>query len=157
MHKIHWTSIYSTGIKELDAQHQWMMELSNRVLSALAKKSTSEMLTNSIKSLIEFTKQHFHDEERLMKAGNYPGQTAHKQAHQEHLRQLGREILRINSDEEFCIDSVREFLKSWLITHILQDDKKVAEHILKKAPKTIATLQMSETDTSKEQESIQTH
>ena len=135
--KLHWTSLYSTGIEKVDSQHQWMMELINRALSALAKKDQDELVARSLISLVEYSKQHFADEEALMKAGHYPGLTGHKEQHDQHLRQLAREILTLNEGKLTNVESFRDFLKSWLIKHILHEDKKAAEYIFKHAPEVL--------------------
>lgn len=134
MQRIHWTSVYSTGVAQMDSQHQWMMELVNRVLSAFSRKDAPELLSPSLLSLVEYTREHFRDEEALMKSSAYPGQADHKAAHNEHVRWLAHEITGIVKGDRTNLESVRDFLKTWLINHILEEDKKTAAYILENAP-----------------------
>jgi len=137
--KLLWTNLYHTSIKAIDTQHQWMMELINRLLSALERGTDPQSTVRVLMSLVQYAKQHFAEEEELMRASKYPGYARHKSLHDQHLRKLADEVLRLNDGRPVDISAFRNFLKAWLIDHILQEDKKISAHVKANAPELLDT------------------
>lgn len=81
-----------------------------------------------LNELRDYTKIHFQHEEEYMKSINYKGMFMQKVQHDQFcqkLDELDLEHLDENSDE--VIQEVLTFLTDWLVHHILETDKKIAE------------------------------
>lgn len=117
-----WSDNFLTGIADIDAQHQELIGIINRLHDAV--QSGSEMKANIaiLEHLAEYAQRHFDREEALMESADFPGLNDHKAQHHvarstvHHFRNdylEGRIVL--NND-------LLQFLKTWLTEHILGSD-----------------------------------
>ena len=74
---VEWEDKYSVGIKKIDNQHKKLIEIINRLYYSRGNRPHT-VLGKTIQELIEYTKTHFTDEERLMRENGYPDYQAHK-------------------------------------------------------------------------------
>lgn len=126
-----WDDSYSIGIPILDKEHKKLMNLINRFLSALHTEDEKTTIKLTFDSLIEYTDEHFKNEEIFMEHHKYPDLKTHKK---EHIK-LTKEALRLNQNKKYIFpENIADFLISWLTDHILNTDKKYAEYILARTP-----------------------
>ena len=78
-----------------------------------------------LNELRDYTKIHFQHEEEYMKSINYKGMFMQKVQHDQFCQKLDELDLEQNSEE--VIQEVLTFLTDWLVHHILETDKKIAE------------------------------
>ena len=89
--------------------------------------ATREQLTGQLKLLYGDLEQHFRDEEKLMFEVAYPQYRSHAHAHVMLLAELKNYCNRITSrDEELDMGTLYS-LRTWLVTHML-DDRDFATH-----------------------------
>ena len=69
------------NIPEIDAQHQRLIELVNRLHEALLGGAEREVRDSLLSQLMEGTQNHCADEEELMLRYGYPESKAHKSEH----------------------------------------------------------------------------
>lgn len=128
-----WEDKFLVGHTEIDAQHKRLFQLAAELHAAMAAGKAQAKLSETLNSLIAYTKMHFATEERLMLAHKYPDYAAHKSQHDKLTAQViefqkefaaGRTVLTID---------LMQFLKNWLAHHIGLTDQKVAEFLKKKA------------------------
>lgn len=130
-----WRPEWVLGLKDIDEQHRLLVEAVNR-LSPLYQKLTTHLrgdnatrdkLTVRLNLLYGDLEQHFRDEERLMQEVTYPHYRSHAHAHVMLLAELKNYCKRIaNRDEELDLGTLYS-LKTWFITHML-DDREFAAH-----------------------------
>jgi hemerythrin len=72
--------------------------------------------------LISYTRYHFTAEERLMQKYNYPEFREHQAEHVKLAGQVEHFINDYAEGETQIDDKVMEFLKHWLVDHILNTD-----------------------------------
>ena len=104
---------YYTGIAQIDEEHKKLFEIADEAY---------ELYKN------EFTKIHFQHEEEYMKSINYKGMFMQKVQHDQFCQKLDElDLEHLDENSEEVIQEVLTFLTDWLVHHILETDKKIAE------------------------------
>ena len=81
-HRIVWADEkFSTGIDEIDKQHQELVDRANKVLDAINAGYVDGALLQPINELITSAHNHFAFEEKLLADNNYPKLVEHIQDH----------------------------------------------------------------------------
>ncbi len=129
-----WDSMYEVGIVTIDSQHKRLVEMIAELEDAVSGTDRmTEHTGNILKKLVDYVKNHFHDEEQIMMKMLYPDLQAHKRHHKELVNEV-REILLILKNGGYISNSaLLEFLKKWLSEHILMEDKKIGQYLLQGA------------------------
>lgn len=124
--KIEWSDEYSVGNSSIDEEHLRLINLINRFNEALIKGESKNALANIFDRLIDYTLEHFKNEEELMREHNYPELEAHIIEHQK----LINTVMEFNKQKDYLSsDSILEFLNMWLIEHIITCDIKYKGYI----------------------------
>ena len=77
--------------------------------------------------LIDYAGIHFADEEKLMVKVNFAELPAHKLEHEAFVKKALKLQAVFHTDQVVLSFTVMEFLKDWLVNHILKNDKKYGE------------------------------
>jgi len=128
---IAWDDMLKIGDEKVDAQHKMLFDLLSVLVNQCIDGSSKEMLQDTLDFLVNYTVQHFYDEESLQVRQNYPGYGKHKQMHDDFKQTVGdliRRFVKDGSSEALC-DDVNKIVIRWLVGHIQQEDKKIGEHI----------------------------
>ena len=124
MELMKWEDKFSVNIPELDAQHKHPFYLLNRLHEALLYKRGSDVMTDTIEEMVEYTKGHFRAEEDLMRRRRFPGLDAHAQEHDK-LRKKVLEFQRQFADGKVAlISELIDFLREWFIKHVTETDSQ---------------------------------
>ena len=125
--KFAWNETLSTGNDTLDMEHKHLLSIMIHFMESVERGNVTSM-TDMISYLSSYVFDHFSLEERLMLNTNYPGFNEHRDDHSHYVKYVAR--LR---QEMFItpklIDEVTKELSTWFSNHILNVDKKMAEHI----------------------------
>lgn len=114
----------SVGIETIDEQHKKLIAQINAVVDNMLLQTGPRADLNSVMDeLIDYTHTHFAFEEDLFAAHQYNEASDHV-SHHERLR--SGLISHIDKFRRSQLDQARflEFLKDWLIKHILETDMK---------------------------------
>jgi hemerythrin len=78
-----WSNSYSIGIKIIDDQHKGLLDFVNDLFSHSTGNERDELayFREVIQQAVQYVKNHFQTEEKLMITTNYPGYAEHKKAH----------------------------------------------------------------------------
>ncbi|MCP4670028.1 MAG: hemerythrin family protein [Desulfobacula sp.] len=111
-----WSEQYEVGEPILDDQHKYLFDLGNEIQTADKSRANHYVM-----KLFRYTSAHFKIEEDHMKKIQYPGIANHRKRHDKLLSDLNAVSNDFSNDsfEEF-----QNFLYSWLVDHILNEDKK---------------------------------
>ena len=120
---VNWSPNLSVGIEFIDADHQQSITLLSEFQELMVSGRTRAAAIEKLDELIEFCEQHFRLEERLMKENNYREFAQHQALHKDLLRQISDLRERLVSGATDIGPEVMEFLKEWLMRHILESDK----------------------------------
>jgi hemerythrin-like metal-binding protein len=120
---IHWNPNLSVGIDFMDADHQQLITLLTELRDVVGTGQMQTPAIEKLDELIEFSQQHFRLEERLMRENNYREFEQHKALHETLLQEIAELRQRLVSGKTDSGPEIMDFLKDWLIRHILESDK----------------------------------
>ncbi len=117
----------TTGIAEIDAQHQEMIRRFNELEDALLHARGQDMVPRMLDFLDRYTRLHFAREEECMLAYGCTAAAANKAAHDELRADLARIRARLDRDGITRIDVVHleQALGNWIRNHICSIDTKL--------------------------------
>lgn len=121
---IQWTDDFLIGHPAIDYDHQMLVNITNQVYDMKsAPKVSNAQIGQCIKQLVDYVERHFRREEEIFSATAYPLTDSHKKMHRD-LEKVAREIHDLFRREPDLLnfDEVTEFLRRWLMDHILKHD-----------------------------------
>ncbi len=86
-----WSDDYSVGVAGMDRHHQKIFDMLNRLHAAMLQGKAVDMIGNIIRELLDYTKYHFGEEEKLMERDR---EYLYKQLQPEYLHQENSFCLR---------------------------------------------------------------
>ena len=120
---IEWSDDFKLGFAEIDTQHRWLVEATNALHEELMKGEPSdEEVSSLLNFLVDYTLTHFVTEELLFEWHHFPQADAHTEEHQAFVRTVKEWMQRHKSGESLDRE-ILDFLKQWLIQHIMKSDK----------------------------------
>ncbi|MBN2600779.1 MAG: hemerythrin family protein [Candidatus Marinimicrobia bacterium] len=128
---ITWDDSWCIGVAEIDHDHKQLVKLTQKLFGALISSQAGEHIKEIMHELIDYTRHHFNNEEKVMAAHDYPELASHKILHQDLIRQVLDVSDRIltEGESEQIGDDVFEFLKSWLVSHIINEDLRFRDFL----------------------------
>lgn len=117
-----WDANLSVGVRELDAQHQKLINYLNQLFDAMSKGQGNDILKPVLVGLVEYTITHFTAEERAMKQFNFPGYAKHKEEHDALTWKVKELMDRFSKGQALLSVETLTFLKTWLTEHIKGTD-----------------------------------
>ena len=118
-----WDAKYATGIVEIDAQHQYLFALTNRLLRNTAENASLPIMAVTLAQLDDYVNEHFTAEEQMLREAGYNELADHVAQHHAlklRLNEYGKRLL----DETLSPEDFARFMQMWLSKHILQSDMK---------------------------------
>ena len=130
---IAWSKEYELGEELVDSQHKRLFELVDTIGRACAEGTDAEILNETLDFLLNYTVQHFVDEEALQLSCGYPDYQRHKKLHDEFEETVKEKVAeyRANGSTKELSDTVTKVIVRWLVNHILKEDKRIAQYIKK--------------------------
>ena len=128
---LEWDENYTVGIKAMDNHHKKLFDIINELHNGMSSGCADKVLRKVLSELTDYTKYHFTEEEDLMSKHDYPELSSHKEAHNkliETLQELTQQFDKRKS-ELMIILKMQNFLKNWLINHIIGLDKKYGPYL----------------------------
>lgn len=119
-----WDDSYSVRVKEIDTQHKKLVEMINNLHDAMKQGKGKDVMTKVLKDLVDYAASHFATEEKYMTKFNYPQSSLHKSEHEKFVKQVLDFQNDFTAGKVAITLEVMNFLKDWLVKHILGTDKK---------------------------------
>jgi hemerythrin-like metal-binding protein len=135
MNILAWSKEYSLNIAQIDSQHQKLVSLVGSLFQAMREGKGKEVLSRILADVINYTQTHFRTEEQLLSLHGYPECAGHKKEHEVLTKHALTLQERFRKGEAALTVEVAEFLKNWLVNHILKMDKHYAPFLLSKGVK----------------------
>lgn len=128
---IEWNDSYSVGLDLFDREHKTLVDIINRLYDAFERGVERKLVEDSLNELVEYTTLHFGHEEMYFDDWAYPDKAAHIISHQELRRQVQEyhASFKAKASIEMSLELI-EYLKFWLINHILSEDKKFCQFLI---------------------------
>ena len=123
---IPWDGSLSVGHANIDADHEHLIAIYNRLEEAVRSGQACEIINQIFVELAEYTMSHFAREERVMIRHRFDGYEAHKAAHDALLQELSGLIGRSQTERGMAVDETLSFLRHWVTDHIMSCDQALA-------------------------------
>jgi hemerythrin len=125
-----WSASYSVGIKIIDDQHKGLLDFVNDLFNHSSGNEREELLyfKEVIHTVIDYIKQHFSTEEKLLTGINYPHFVDHKKAHDEMTLEVIKSAKDFELGKRLVLERFAYYLKDWILTHIAVMDKQYVSY-----------------------------
>ncbi len=134
MEKFYWKDEYSLGVEKVDCQHQHLFELVNKLIERSDKFSDLKLISETLTEMLNYAKEHFADEEELMREHSYPELESHKEQHTYFIGTTAELSINALNKQSMVLEEIVEFLKLWLTLHILKYDMKYRDYFKANIP-----------------------
>ena len=114
-----WSDQFSVGVPQMDAQHRRMIDLINTLHSGADAGSASQ----AISGMFDYASQHFASEEELLRRVGYSELHTQQREHRAFLSKAD-EFSKANLNTPEMCAQIADFLRSWMLHHILEEDMK---------------------------------
>jgi hemerythrin-like metal-binding protein len=122
-----WSSEMVIDEGPIDGQHQQLVDGINQLYDQL--HAGEAQIAGLLDYLVIYVDIHFADEERLMQLSGYPDLEGHRDEHRLFTAQLDALSRAYHRGEAKVDQKLMEFLKAWLINHIMGTDRDYAPAI----------------------------
>lgn len=129
MSYLQWTENLSVGVPRMDDHHKKLVDLINRVFDAMSGDASSAV-DPVLAELLDYTRYHFSEEEKLLEARGYPELEEHREVH----RAMVAEVVEMRARRQVDPASVTaaetlDFLSKWLMRHIIGKDLRYRSYV----------------------------
>ena len=136
-----WSDEFRVGLDEVDDQHQWLFDATNRLHNEINKPGHSrEVIGEILEGLMDYTMNHFIMEEELFERYGYPQAQAHKALHDKFTASI-MNTLTAFEDGADIESEVMDILKDWLVQHIMKTDSAYVPYFRKQGHSSQEALQ----------------
>jgi len=122
-----WSDDFSVKVEEIDNQHKQLVSTINSLYDAVREERGSEVLSDILNILIDYTVSHFSTEERYFRLFKYEDMDSHVKEHKDFVDKITKFKEGFDKGENEVDLELLNFLGDWLIGHILGTDKKYVE------------------------------
>jgi hemerythrin len=119
---ITWSEQLEIGIKSIDDQHRYLIDIINELHLAVEFNKGHEAILPIIDRLHDYAETHFKEEEALLEQHHFPGKLDHIQEHDAFIARLHELKNTYESCSETLTINVRNFILGWLFNHIRMND-----------------------------------
>jgi len=121
-----WGDNWMTGLPEIDADHQRLVEYVNALSAAMMQSKGRAVLGELLEKLATYAVEHFAREERVWEAGDLPSLAEHRRAHIDLAEKVGAFIEAYRAGKATLTMETMAFLRDWLVNHVFKTDKAAA-------------------------------
>jgi hemerythrin len=125
-----WSASFSVGIKIIDEQHKGLLDFVNDLFNHSSGNEKEELnyFRGVVQKVVEYIKEHFSTEEKLLIASKYPNYTEHKKSHDEFTFEVIKSVKDFESGKRLVLEKFAYYLKDWILAHIAVQDKQYVAH-----------------------------
>lgn len=128
-----WTPEMSVSVQVLDDDHKKLIEMLNTLNEGILSSEPRAALETTIDGLLRYTRFHFAREEKILAQAGYPASAEHVGEHALLMRRVGNLQARFENGQSLELSmQAMQFLKSWIMDHILGSDMKYGSYLNEK-------------------------
>ena len=124
-----WRSTLAVGHEQIDREHRSLVDALNQLHAAMKMGKGKAELERVLTFLKDYTVSHFKAEEAMMQKHGYPGTGVHLAAHADLVKQVSAFVTDYQSGKVLLTGAVFNFLESWLVRHIMSEDKALGDFL----------------------------
>ncbi|WP_019868060.1 bacteriohemerythrin [Methylovulum miyakonense] len=128
-----WNDNFNTGLQKVDEQHRKLVQLLNLLASHVAFKADIPSIDAIFEQLADYAVYHFQTEESIWHQylPDDPLEAAHKSVHDSFIETVSKlKAEETTKPRDEVIEEVLAFLTNWLASHILENDRYLAQVVL---------------------------
>lgn len=127
-----WEDRYIVGIKSIDDQHKKLIQMMIDLWDAIESGKGRSVISQVLQDLLDYTRTHFVDEEKLMIQNNFPDYDQHKADHDRFVNEVMNAAKDYVEKRAVPTQKILTFLAHWLIEHIMGYDKNLSAFLKEK-------------------------
>lgn len=125
-----WSEKYNVGIDLIDEHHKNLLGLILDLQRSLrSERINYKVIKDTFNELESYTRYHFSAEEKLMKKYGFPEYDTHVKEHRNFVKEIEELIVKYEQNRGDVNVKMLNFLKEWLVKHILNTDRSYSELI----------------------------
>lgn len=130
---VEWSDAYSMNIKIIDDQHKGLLNFVNELFNHVTGNEweEEEYFKEVIHKAVQYIKDHFQTEEKLMLATKFSGYEEHKKAHDEFTLIVIKSVKDFEAGKPLVLRKFAHYLKNWVLAHIAVQDVQYAAYFRK--------------------------
>jgi hemerythrin-like metal-binding protein len=125
MAPLEWKDTYSVGVPAVDHEHQELIDLVNRLHSALESDRPEDEVVSVFGDLYRAISAHFALEERFMREHHYDQVEQHKADHERLLDELRDMMDEYQDGEGGSLDRLTASVDAWFANHFKTHDARL--------------------------------
>ncbi len=119
---INWKDEYSVGVAKMDEQHKKLIAMINRLIADQNSLTDPKTIADLLTEMTDYAQVHFRAEEYLMAEYGYEHKSQHEKQHQAFMDENMAYCAASNIGPNILSVALLDYLKTWLVDHILQED-----------------------------------
>ena len=123
---VSWDDKYLIGVKTVDNQHKQLFGHLNSFHESLSANKGKETVNNVLNNLIDYAVYHFAEEEKVMDSIKGTNFLSHFEEHISFCAKVSELKAKVFLGEEISYE-LFDFVKDWLVNHIMLSDQKIGE------------------------------
>ena len=123
-----WQDSLSVGISSIDTQHQYIINLLNRIHDAVNTGSSAKIVEVLI-DMQTYSEVHFADEESIMRINNYPQLEEHIILHKKFITKTESFLDDLETHPLAVSSEIAHYLGKWVVNHIQKVDKELGDFL----------------------------
>ncbi len=127
--------LYHLDIETLDNEHRELVQIANKIHKCMNDDDDPGDILPVLQQLKEHTIRHFESEEQLMRKIDYDQTDYHLQIHKDLLEKFERYFQDCKAGEKTKFTGLMNFIKGWVLNHILVEDDRMARAVKKELRK----------------------
>ncbi len=132
---LQWREQLSVGNDLIDDDHKHLVRIVNQAEEALTARNMNQLKT-VLASLADYAKYHFLREESVASAVAYPRVPQMHDSHEALITKLKQVTQELDQDlSEISGQNFIDFLRDWLISHVIKEDLQMKPFLEKFSPK----------------------
>ena len=124
MDPFQWEKKYEVGIPKVDDQHRTLVDMLNNLNAAKKTEQAPQVIEQTLRGLLNYTKTHFADEETAMRDAKYPELARHRLEHLD----LTDQVMLLQKEAPVTFELL-SFMSDWLKFHICDSDRKFGAYL----------------------------
>ncbi len=127
---LQWSDEHSIGVPVFDDEHKQLIDLINCLNAIEGNILSTSNLAGLLDETMEYAERHTSHEETIMKEHNYPDTEAHTSEHTLMKETVTDYRSRPETDSPKVAKEMYDFLRAWLLDHLMQCDKDFGKWIV---------------------------
>lgn len=128
--KVNWKKSFSTDVVSVDNEHRILIDYLNDTTDRYLADPDSVDLVETLEVLALETAEHFEHEESVMRNIGYSRYEIHREKHKWLIADISkRKAELIQNPNKANFDEIVQYLKYWLLRHLISEDTHIMRHI----------------------------